>query len=629
MKLFGSSSITLMNKIITLFVTYMVVVIFLFSCLIYIVEVRGVNQINEKYAYDVAILESNMVADWLSDHVTYLTSLGSLVSVDGLNIEKDIVGLKDVQLKNTQNYRQFFLVTPQKKYLDTFSQSSNMTDPLLEPLFSGEKSFVITSPELHPVLSEALFNILVPVIDDNQVVGILGATLTMNDLSTRLSEYKVFGSGFGWLMNEDLTVIAHPINDLILKASILSEEALAEVQNDSTNTLPKGIKSMNTLGYKGLEKIQKQVITEVDNNGSNNSSNNSTSEPTSFENNTTVARANYTDPDGYKRKVTLVAVPTAENWYVAFTTFNDKLTTTTNTLLLYMAIGLLAVVIASVIASYLLANEITKPINQLVHTINLFIGGNRGVRASVKTNDEIGTLGKAFNGMADTIIQTTENVEELIQERTHMLADLNYQIVVRNKELDTMNKELETTNTKLHSLATTDMLTGLQNRHELVRAMQILLDEVLKGDVPGFSVLFVDLDNFKYYNDTYSHEIGDFLLVEISKILKTNVRDLDLVARYGGDEFVILLKHGDFEISKMLSERIHSKILERNGFKKEIERKIGAEIMLLGKNKLSCSIGIVNYNRTVDAKTVEDLLALADDTMYKAKKAGKSRIVVN
>jgi len=625
MKLFGTSSITLMNKIITLFVTYMVVVIFLFSCLIYIVEVRGVNEINEKYAYDVAELESNMVADWLNDHVTYLTSLGSLVSVDGLNIEKDIVGLKDIQLLNTQNYRQFFLVTQQNKYLDTFGQSSNMTDPLLELLFSREKSFIITSPELHPVLSEALFNILVPVIKDNQVVGILGATLTMSDLSTRLAEYKVFGSGFGWLMNEDLTVIAHPINDLILKASLLSEESLIEAQKDSAKQLPSGIKSMNTIGYKGLEKIEKQVnkgLDELDSDAN-------LDEVASFANNTTVAKANYTDPDGYKRKVTLVAVPTSENWYVAFTTYNDKLTTTTNTLLLYMAIGLLAVVIASVIASYLLANEITKPINQLVHTINLFIGGNRGVRASVKTNDEIGTLGKAFNGMADTIIQTTENVEELIQERTHMLADLNYQIVVRNKELDTMNKELETTNTKLHSLATTDMLTGLQNRHELVRAMQILLDEVLKGDVPGFSVLFVDLDNFKYYNDTYSHEIGDFLLVEISKILKTNVRDLDLVARYGGDEFVILLKHGDFEISKMLSERIHSKILERNGFKKEIERKIGAEIMLLGKNKLSCSIGIVNYNRNVDAKTVEDLLALADDTMYKAKKAGKSRIVVN
>lgn len=612
MKLFGNSGITLMNKIITIFVTYMIVVIFLFSCLIYIVEVRGVNSINENYAKDIATLEANMVVDWINDHVTYLTSLSSLVSVSGLDLESDIIGLKDVQLKNTQNYRQFFLVTAQRKYLDTFGQSANMTDPMLDELFNGTKEFIMTSPEMHPVLSEALFNILVPINNNGKVIGVVGATLPMNELSTRLGNYKVYGSGFGWLMNSQLTIIAHPISDLVLKASVLSDSTVQELQNDAIIKLSKSIKSLNELGYEGLDKIEKQLLTD-DN----------------LPSNLTNASVSYTDPDGYKRKATFALVKNTDNWYVGFTTFNDKLTATTNTLLLYMAIGLLAIVIASIIASYLLANEITKPINHLVHTINLFINGNRGVRATVKKNDEIGMLSKAFNGMADTIIQTTDNVEELIQERTHMLADLNYQIVVRNKELDTMNKELETTNTKLHSLATTDMLTGLQNRHELVRAMQALMDEVLKGDEPGFSVLFVDLDNFKYYNDTYSHEIGDFLLIEVSKILKSNVRDLDLVARYGGDEFVILLKHGDFEISKMLSERIHSKILGREGFKKEIERKIGSEIMLLGKNKLSCSIGIVNYNRNIEAKTVDDLLALADDTMYKAKKAGKSRIVVN
>lgn len=608
-----NSNFTLMNKIITIFVTYMIIVIFLFSCLIYIVEINGVRNIHKNYADDIVQQEAAMVSDWINDHVNYLISLSTLIAVDGLDLSIDNMGLTEIQLQNTDNYRQFFLVDLQHKYMDTFGQTANMTDPLIDQLLSKEKPYIITSPELHPVLSEALFNIMVPIIQDSKTIGVLGATLTMSDLSSRLSDYKVYGSGFGWLINDQMAIIAHPLKDLILKASLLSTEAIELRSEDNAVVQANGTKSIATFGYKGFDAIEKEFEQLT----------NRTEASSKF------ISIKYTDPDGYKRTATFTSIDQTVGWYAVFTTFNDKLAATTQTLLLYMAIGLLAVVIASIIASYLLANEITRPINQLIHTVNLFIGGNRGVRATVTSNDEIGTLGKVFNGMADTIIQTTDNVEELIQERTQMLADLNYQIVVRNKELDTMNKELESTNTKLHSLATTDMLTGLQNRHELVRAMQALMDEVLKGDSPGFSVLFVDLDNFKYYNDTYSHEIGDFLLIEVAKILKSNVRDLDLVARYGGDEFVILLKHGDFEISKMLSERIHAKILEKAGFKKEIERKIGSEIMLLGKNKLSSSIGIVNYNRNVEAKTVEDLLALADDTMYKAKKAGKSRIVVN
>lgn len=608
-----NGNLTLMNKIITIFVTYMIVVIFLFSCLIYVVEVNGINRIHKNYANDITQLESKMVSDWILDHINYLNSISTIIAVDGLDLSNDSTSLSQIQLQNTNNYRQFFLVDLQNKYIDTFGQTATMTDPLIEELIANQKPYIITSPELHPVLSEALFNIMVPVIQDSKTIGVLGATLTMSDLSARLGNYKVYGSGFGWLINEQMTIIAHPLKDLILKASLLSTDAIERLSADKTNNMNNGLKSISTFGYKGFDSIEEKINTLSENSGSS----------------ALFVNFKYTDPDGYKRTATFTPIDEMDGWYVGFTTFNDKLATTTQTLLLYMAIGLLAVVIASIIASYLLANEITRPINQLIHTVNLFIGGNRGVRATITSNDEIGTLGKVFNGMADTIIQTTDNVEELIQERTQMLADLNYQIVIRNKELDTMNKELESTNTKLHSLATTDMLTGLQNRHELVRAMQLLIDEVLVGDSPGFSVLFVDLDNFKYYNDTYSHEIGDFLLIEVAKILKSNVRDLDLVARYGGDEFVILLKHGDFEVSKMLSERIHSKILEKAGFKKEIERKIGSEIMLLGKNKLSSSIGIVNYNRNVDAKTVEDLLALADDTMYKAKKAGKSRIVVN
>lgn len=600
MKMFSENALSLMNKIITFFVGYMIVVMFLFSLMIYLVDHSSMKSVNDNYSKDVAAIESTMVTNWLGDSENLLHSLSGIFGVLQGDLVSHIDGLKSVQQENNNKFKHLFIVDMNHNYIDTFGLETTMTGEMIDSILDGSVESIVTSPEMHPILSEALFTILVPISRKDVIIGALGATVTMDELSSRLDAYKVSGAGFGWLIDENLTVIAYPKSELILEMSLQDTQSLEA--KELTN---QKLKSSSDIGFNGLSKINKELAES------------------------STVTVEYRDPEGYDRTVSFSPVKGTNGWFAAFTTYNDRLPSTTNNLLIYMGFALLIIVVVSIFASYYLANEITKPINKLIHVVNLFTNGNKGVRADTVPNDEFGQLGKAFNGMADTIIEHTDNVEELIHERTYMLADLNYQIVARNKDLDTMNKELETTNTKLHSLATTDMLTGLQNRHELVRTMQSFMDDVIQGDDPGFSVLFVDLDNFKYYNDTFSHEIGDYLLVEISKILIDNVRELDMVARYGGDEFVILLKHGDFEVSKMLSERIHAKILEKKGFRKEIERKVGSEIMHLGKNMLSCSIGIVNYNRNVNAKTVDDLLALADETMYKAKKAGKSRIVVN
>jgi diguanylate cyclase (GGDEF)-like protein len=279
--------------------------------------------------------------------------------------------------------------------------------------------------------------------------------------------------------------------------------------------------------------------------------------------------------------------------------------------------------------TYLLAKDITDAIKRLIEVMNKFTSGVKGIRAKVETKDEIGMLSQSFNAMADTIVAHTDNVEQLIKERTQILADLNYQIVSRNKELGTMNEELEKTNDKLHELASTDMLTGLYNRYQFVRELQRTIELVNLEDEQNFSLLFIDLDNFKEYNDTFGHEIGDFLLIEVAKILRVNVRENDIIGRYGGDEFVIMLRQGTYDIAKAIAERIHGAILGHDGFKKELSKKLNGEVKIMGKNKLSSSIGIVNYMKSMKITKAEDLLVIADETMYKAKKAGKSRVVVN
>lgn len=600
MEFMANSKMSLVNKIMTLFIGTLILVMFLYSVMVFTVNHFKVQNINDANALDVAQLEAEMVDQWFEDSMTTLRSLGFLGTEGSLEDGSYIDGLKVVQQQYADRFRLLFVVDLSKNennYRDTMGVegTASTDDPVISRIMAGE-DYVVLAPEMNVSLNEMVMRVIVPLRENGNLIGILGTMMSMEDLSNRLDTFEVNDAGFGWLVDEQYTVMAHPELDLIMSMTLLEEDAV-----DTSAYVNAKLKHTSDLEYENL--IVKEGETPV--------------------------RIHYADSDNYRRTVTFEPIEFMPGWKVAFTSFDDKEPSASTTLLLFMAIGLLIATVVSIIISYVFARDITKPINKLIHVVTLFTEGNKGVRFTSKANDEIGTLAKAFNGMADTIIEHTDNVEELIQERTQLLTDLNYQIVVRNKELDTMNKELETTNDKLHALATTDMLTGLQNRHDLVRTLQGFIDEVIRGEEAGFSILFVDLDNFKYYNDTFSHEIGDYLLVEVAKILKSNVRDNDVVARYGGDEFVIVLKHGDFDTSKMLSERVHAKILERQGFKKEIERRIGTEIKLLGKNKLSSSIGIVNYNKNTNAKNVDELLALADETMYKAKKAGKSRIVVH
>lgn len=594
MKKFRNHSFSMVNRTITIFLSFMIIVVILFSTLIFFTDLLGTKRINNRYAQDMVRLEANVVSDWLSDQLSFMNSLALLIDEKDASLSQ----LKTIVDLYPERFRHFFIVDSDAQYIDTLDIKSTMKEEdRIDQIFGG-KEFIITDPEIHPLYDEELFTIMVPIKSNDKVISVLGATLKIDELSSRLAKFRVNGSGYGWLLDHNFTVILHPLSNHNLKMSLLPKEEL--ILRNLSN-----LESSTSFGYQGLENVYKKLSKNL------------------------TFTESYVDPDGYRRTVTFSSINSSVTWYVALTTFDDKLPSNQNNLLFNMALGLLLTVIACVIVSYQFASNLIKPINLLIHTATLFSEGNRGVRFPEESEDEIGTLGKAFNSMADTIVEHTENVEELIKERTQMLADLNYQILSRNNELNVMNKELENTNTRLHTLATTDMLTGITNRHELVRSLDNFITDVRIGNEKGFSILFVDLDNFKYYNDTYGHEIGDFLLIEVTKILKANLREQDMLARYGGDEFVIILKQGDFDVSKMISERIHSRILEKDGFKREIERKIKTDIQLLGKNKLTCSIGIVNYNKNIDAKNADELLALADDTMYQAKKAGKSRIVIN
>jgi len=159
-------------------------------------------------------------------------------------------------------------------------------------------------------------------------------------------------------------------------------------------------------------------------------------------------------------------------------------------------------------------------------------------------------------------------------------------------------------------LSQTDDLTKLHNARYL---RQYLLSEVRRARRYGSNVaaLFFDLDDFKRVNDVHGHLVGSHVLMEMATIILSSVRDTDVVARYGGDEFVVILPESNIEQAELVAERMRSKIA-RNSF-------TGGRALRL---HLTASFGVATF--PASAQSPQQLVANADAAMYEAKAAGKN-----
>lgn len=159
---------------------------------------------------------------------------------------------------------------------------------------------------------------------------------------------------------------------------------------------------------------------------------------------------------------------------------------------------------------------------------------------------------------------------------------------------------------RLHDLATLDELTGLPNRRAMTTHLSGLLDRVAAGTSPGAVVLFLDVDDFKVVNDTYGHTVGDQLLTALARRICAGLRSCDLVARVGGDEFVVVAE-GD-------PGAVEASVVEA------LEQALAAPVRL-GEIEVpgQASIGVAAATRH-DEVLADDLVARADAAMYLAKR---------
>jgi diguanylate cyclase (GGDEF)-like protein len=157
-------------------------------------------------------------------------------------------------------------------------------------------------------------------------------------------------------------------------------------------------------------------------------------------------------------------------------------------------------------------------------------------------------------------------------------------------------------------LSNSDSLTGLWNHGYF---QYLLGEEIKKSSLAKlkFTLLMIDMDNFKIFNDTYGHQAGDAIIREISKMFKDISRKIDTIARYGGEEFVVILPITKKEEALVLAERIR-KAVEKNPNLKN----------------LTISIGVASFPE--DGNTKENLIARADKALYEAKRLGRNKVCV-
>jgi two-component system cell cycle response regulator len=176
-----------------------------------------------------------------------------------------------------------------------------------------------------------------------------------------------------------------------------------------------------------------------------------------------------------------------------------------------------------------------------------------------------------------------------------------------------LKKDLNAAHKMMAKMSTMDDLTGLYNRRYFTEALEREISRT-KRQKDCFALCIADIDHFKAVNDTYTHLAGDMVLIEMAKILKKHIRSSDLVCRWGGEEFAIILPNTTPKQAIKACEKLR-KVTAKKQFKFENAQPI-----------ITISIGIAPFDGQDSSS--KELLSMADKALYQAKQAGRNKVVI-
>jgi diguanylate cyclase (GGDEF)-like protein len=233
----------------------------------------------------------------------------------------------------------------------------------------------------------------------------------------------------------------------------------------------------------------------------------------------------------------------------------------------FLVIGVLLAVIA--VVAYWLAALIARPLRRLTSAAAQVSAGDLPGGLPAGGGGEVGYLTQVFNTMVESLRKYHDELERL---------------------------------------STTDALTGLSNRRHLMNLLTHEIERAKRAGQP-FSILMLDVDHFKKYNDAHGHQAGDEVLARVSAMLRNSIRPYDCAARYGGEEFLVMLSATSLDRAKESAERIRKQVRAE-----EFEGGL-----------VTISIGVAEYPSQGD--TAKSVIGQADAALYEAKRAGRDRVV--
>jgi diguanylate cyclase (GGDEF)-like protein len=230
-------------------------------------------------------------------------------------------------------------------------------------------------------------------------------------------------------------------------------------------------------------------------------------------------------------------------------------------------------------------------LGRIVARMGVLMASESALSGFERRQDEVGTLMTTFNKMLTTIEQQAAEINTFATR------------------LDAAYKELESTNARLKETSFKDEVTGLYNRRFFSLRLEEELSRYRRFNHP-VSVVLLDLDGFKAVNDEYGHTVGDDTLREVAQILMKHSRGINVVSRYGGDEFAVLLVETSKAGARLYADRI---------------REVVAKHPFSHGKAITASFGVASLPDD-EAGTAEDLFRAADEALYAAKRAGKNQV---
>jgi diguanylate cyclase (GGDEF)-like protein len=481
-----------------------------------------------------------------------------------LNHDENIIAIYYNSNKNYNRYYPFL-----KDSYNVFPSDIKMKNYnfyyLANENFNPKKEVVLTDVYLDPAKQGWLLSAIVPIYKNNKLEGVSGIDISLNNFISSFLNISLPYEGKTFIINNNGKIIAMPQEiEEILGIKELEDYKYAE--DEKINSTIHKSESYSMIDYPNKE-ISDTFINIVQD------------KP-------------YTHKLEINNKKYLLFTSKIKktSWYVISLIEEDKILKDIKELKnYYNKLGVF--IIFSILLFYaifflflqykakLFVSQINNPLLKII-SMTKDIGKNKNIQyLEASSISEIDELNNNFNNLINELdIRSNELVEEETKRVYH------------------------------EKLASTDPLTGAFNRRYLDDFSEEHI-KILKTGKTDLSLLIIDLDNFKKINDTYGHKSGDIVLKELVNIAQENIRESDLIVRFGGDEFLILLPNTNIENAKAVALKLVNSINTYNE----------------GKDfSFTVSIGVSQFNE--NDKSIEDLIKRADNSLYKAKEKGKNCI---